>query len=978
MAARSDEIRVLYVDDESELAGTVAAVLESDDERFTVDTAERVSEGLDRLSTTDYDCVVSDYDMPGQDGITFLSAVRDSYSDLPFVLFTGEGSEAVASEAIAAGATDYLPKGAGTDQFELLATRIETAVEQYRSTQRVAALDRVRSLASDVNEALVRAESRSDAEQRICEVMAASDPYVGAWIGDVDPETDRVEPQTAAGIDPGYLDGLTITVDDTPTGQGPGGTAIREGRVAVAQHIAADPDFEPWRAEALEYGFEAAAAVPLLYEDTLYGELVVYADRPHAFGSEERDLLAELGDSIAYAFDSFDVRDRAQILFANAPSAMVYYEFEAGEPIARAVNPAFERIFGYEATAVVDEPIDAIVVPSEGQATAEAINQRVRDGERVELEVERQTTHGPRDFILSSVPISPERSGDRGFVIYNDITDIKQYERTLEGLHRASNPLLEATSRDAACERVVEIAAEVLDHPYTAVFLHDADADVLRPAANSETARETFDAPPTFPVGEGLVGTVFETGEQVVLDDAQADDRALDEGAETIRGYCLIPLGDHGVLTLASPTVGAFDDQDVELAELLGLHTRVALDRIAREERLRSREAALEAQKNTIDALHDIGTAIVTSDAADAVYDLVVEAAETILEFDVALADAAEGDALVLKAVSSELQAAEHTERTPIDADDNLAARAYRTGEPSVVDDLRTHDSTQAETTFRSALTIPIGDHGVFQSLAREPAAYDESDRRLTELLVAYAEERLTQLATERQLRERTAALQRQNDRLEEFASVVSHDLRNPLNVAQGRLALAREETHNEHLDEAADAVDRSLALIDDLLTLAREGTEIGTLETVDLEAVATACWGVTDAASATFQVAETATITADRSRLKQLLENLFRNAIEHGGEDVTVTLGTLETGFYVEDDGPGIPASMRETLFEMGASTGADGLGLGLNIVRQIVEAHGWAITATESAAGGARFEITGVEGAERPEAESAPFSGN
>ena len=97
--------------------------------------------------------------------------------------------------------------------------------------------------------------------------------------------------------------------------------------------------------------------------------------------------------------------------------------------------------------------------------------------------------------------------------------------------------------------------------------------------------------------------------------------------------------------------------------------------------------------------------------------------------------------------------------------------------------------------------------------------------------------------------------------------------------------------------------------------------------------------------------------------RLEQLLENLFRNAVDHAGEDVTVTVGDLDDEFYVADDGPGISDDERDRVFEDGYSTVEEGAGLGLAIVAGIAEAHGWSVTVTESEDGGARFEVTGVE---------------
>jgi signal transduction histidine kinase len=214
---------------------------------------------------------------------------------------------------------------------------------------------------------------------------------------------------------------------------------------------------------------------------------------------------------------------------------------------------------------------------------------------------------------------------------------------------------------------------------------------------------------------------------------------------------------------------------------------------------------------------------------------------------------------------------------------------------------------------------------------------------------------------TEQRLRKRE--LKRQNERLDEFASVVSHDLRNPLNVASARLALLAEEHDSEHLAPIERAHTRMGTLIDDLLTLAQEGDVVTDPEPTDLAILATLRWENVETEGATLRTDTECVIRADASRLGQVLENLFRNATEHGGENVTITVGELEGGFYLEDDGPGIPPEERTDVFEAGYSTSEEGTGLGLNIVRQVVEAHDWEIHVTEGSEGGARFEITGVE---------------
>jgi signal transduction histidine kinase len=220
----------------------------------------------------------------------------------------------------------------------------------------------------------------------------------------------------------------------------------------------------------------------------------------------------------------------------------------------------------------------------------------------------------------------------------------------------------------------------------------------------------------------------------------------------------------------------------------------------------------------------------------------------------------------------------------------------------------------------------------------------------------------LTDVTDREQYRRR---LERQNQRLETFASMVSHDLRNPLNVAMGRLDLAREDCESEHLAVVATAHARMQELIEDLLQLARQGQPIGETTVVELSSLAGRSWSVVSAPGAELVVERDLAFEADADRLRQLLENLFRNAIEHGGPDVAVRAGALDggAGFYVADDGPGIPEADREIVFETGVTSDEDGTGFGLAIVTEIAEAHGWDVTITSSAGGGARFEVSGVE---------------
>lgn len=218
--------------------------------------------------------------------------------------------------------------------------------------------------------------------------------------------------------------------------------------------------------------------------------------------------------------------------------------------------------------------------------------------------------------------------------------------------------------------------------------------------------------------------------------------------------------------------------------------------------------------------------------------------------------------------------------------------------------------------------------------------------------------------------KERERRLQRQNERLERFAGMLSHDLRNPLNMAVGYLQMADEGSEGvdleDYLEKTREALDRMDDIIQDVLSLAREGQQVVEPDRVDIAACARAAWDTVETGGATLSLGDDlGSVLAEETRLQRLFENIFRNCIDHVGDDVAVRVGRLDGGFYVVDDGPGIPEDERADVFEYGKTGSEDGTGLGLAIVRTIAETHGWEVGVTDGADGGARFEFEGVESA-------------
>ena len=241
--------------------------------------------------------------------------------------------------------------------------------------------------------------------------------------------------------------------------------------------------------------------------------------------------------------------------------------------------------------------------------------------------------------------------------------------------------------------------------------------------------------------------------------------------------------------------------------------------------------------------------------------------------------------------------------------------------------------------------------------------------------------------------RQQQAELVRKNERLEEFTSIVSHDLRAPLNEAGTAAALARSTGEDEYFEKLEAQHDRMERMIGDLLTLARKGRTVSTAEPVDVTELVVEVWERFCGAEDSLELPDDRVVVdGDPARLRQLFENLLGNAVEHGStsppsqaredtgsentsepsvahapEDavehgssaVTVTVGWHDDGFFLADDGTGIDEEQREAAFDPGYTTADDGTGFGLTIVRRIADAHGWDISVTESDAGGVRFEF-------------------
>ncbi|WP_327053456.1 PAS domain S-box protein [Halomicrococcus gelatinilyticus] len=658
----------------------------------------------------------------------------------------------------------------------------------------------------------------------------------------------------------------------------------------------------------------------------------------------DEERLDALVAEIRRAMDE-NVRPRKQFnRYRSIVQAMgdgVYTLDRAGN--ITAVNDTLPELSGYDRERLVGEHVSLLLDEEDVAQGEQLIRDLLVDDERDVgmLPMTLNTADGRR--ISCETRIGLLRDGEEFHGTVGVLRSIEEHEemkaalreekQKIEELHEVASEMEACQTEDEIFVLTVEAAESILEFDTCGVDVVE-DGYIVPKVTSSGMADDGFT---TLPADEGIAGKTHQNEASFVIDDIQADADARPVQSE-YRSLLSVPMGDLGVFQAGSREVGAFDDEDRELAELLLSHAAEALRRVRSQEALRESE---EKYRTLVEQSHD------------AIY---------IYRDD--------------EFVFANQRA---TELTGYSRDELYEMAVWDLLHPD-----------ERERVRRIARERVRGNHPPHYEARIVTKGGEVRHLEFSVRVITYEGE-TAQLGSARDVterKERKRELERQNERLEEFASVVSHDLRNPLNVAQGHLELAAERGDDHHFEKTANALGRMEDLVGDLLTLARQGQVVDETEPVELEPVVQQAWATVETEEASLVVEDSVDVEADEGRLRELFENLFRNAVEHAGPAPTVRVGRLaasgaerrskpanadggssesdgsdqrtdRTGFYVADDGPGIPPEQRDTVFEHGHTTAADGSGLGLSIVKGIAEAHGWTVDVCEGERGGACFEI-------------------
>lgn len=295
-----EEVTVLLVDDDEEWTRGTARLLEHNTESFSVETAYSLDAGRERYADCDPDCIVCDHQLGDGTGLGLLETVRTTDEDVPFILVTGRGDEAVASEAIREGTTEYIIKDQDSKEAELLTNRITSAVRTYRAEK---LLERERRSKNALLELLTAGTDELTLFEECCTLLVDEHGYDCAWIG-IPIEEETLVSRAVAG-DEAYVEDLIHAqgVDENPVGD-PALASLDANETVV---YSASEDSE-WATRADPYGFESAAGVPVSHQGVLLGVLGVYTAGQPRIDENRLEMLEEFTETVGYAVNTAEFK----------------------------------------------------------------------------------------------------------------------------------------------------------------------------------------------------------------------------------------------------------------------------------------------------------------------------------------------------------------------------------------------------------------------------------------------------------------------------------------------------------------------------------------------------------------------------------------------------------------------------------------------------------------------------------------------
>jgi PAS domain S-box-containing protein len=938
----TEKLHILYVDDELDLLDIGRMFLEESGE-FTVTTTDSASSALEHIRVEKFDAIVSDYQMPGMDGIRLLTEVRTTYGKIPFILFTGKGREDVVVQAINSGVDFYLQKGGEPcAQFAELSHKILAAVQHREDELKVTTINRLYAVLSATNKAIVRIHDKKALLNEVCRIIVEIGGFRMAWAGRVNLQKHFIEPIAASGHIDGYLDTIAISTDDIFPGRGPTGTAYRERTFNVCNDVVNDPNMAPWREGALTRGYRSVAAFPFALDTRNAGVITVYAPEPGFFTGQVIRLLDEQSENITFALEALDYEElkseseealkkseeKYRLLFTHLIAGNALHEIVYDDPGIPAdyrileVNPAFESILGLKREEVI------------GKTSVEAYG--VHTPPFFEIYLRVVTTGVPEEFETWFAPlekyfaISAYSLGKGKFAtIFEDITRRKQVEEELR------HNLDEIKKQGQALRENEERYRSLYTGSRDAIMIVSPEQGFL--AANPATIelfafRDELDFRSRTPAS--------------LSPDYQPDGILSTEKSQEMMHLALVN-GSHrfewthrrgdGTEFPAMVLLSRFESGGVKLLQAT---VRDISQQKKAEEELKQSEEKFRGIFDTIN---------------DGIHIHEIEPDGTPGKF-IAVNDVA---CRMLGYTQDEMM-----DHGPLDFITGYHSRPL----DEIVGELRSvgHSVFETEHRRKDGTLVPVEINAKVFILQEKrviaAVVRDITERKILDEEIVFHEQELLQFSK---------SLASANKKLNLLGSITRHDITNQLMVLMGNIGILQKKqpdaVFNTYLQKISAAAQRISAMIQ----FTKEYEQIGInapdwqdtctiVETAAKQALLGKVIVIND-------IPPGIAVLADPLIIK-VFYNLMDNAVRYGGKITTIRFYTVKSGdcplVVCEDDGDGVPVEEKEKIFERGFGKNT---GMGLFLSREILSITGITIQETGEPGMGARFEIRVPKGAWR-----------
>jgi len=644
------------------------------------------------------------------------------------------------------------------------------------------------------------------------------------------------------------------------------------------------------------------------------------------------------------------------------------------------INDAFCELTGYDRTDLLGQPV-TVLKDEAVSSEAERLAEEIINGDRQEAKVELKLHTKSGDDLPVEARLEPlgfeEGIGRCGVV--REITQRKQFEERLVSLHGVTNELFRGDSEEEVAEIAINAVRGVLDAPAAWYYDYDADEEVFLPRSVADSDDLLgFDLPELTLQPETIVGSAFTEGEGRYIDDIRTVPKYDDPDQDIdLRSAILSPVSDRGVLIAGSPETDGFDEEMLQLLEIVSTAVAAAFNRVDREQMLRSQHEQLSAFNDLNLLVHNLAESVFRLSSRTDIESLVCERLASSDSYEFAWIGTAEDDEV---RVSAEAGVEGYLDDTTLRLDEGQTsmgptAQAVLTGEVQVVQDVLGEDryepwrSHAREHGYRSSAAVPIVNdelYGVLNLYSRRMNAFDNEEQEALQRLgsiIAYALESV----------ERDRELQQERNRLEFINRLLRHNLLNSLNVVKARLDLLDGRVDYEVSSDLQTASQRAQEMIDFVETVRRVTDVIGRGEDQELRPrdigsvlerrVARAQQTYPEATYHLESVPSVDVVADDL--LGEVLDNLLINAVQHNPDPnptvwVDAMVDAESVVVSVADDGPGIPDERKSTVFDRTTKDFEDpGSGFGLNLVKEIIDSYGGDIEIDDSDSKGAVFQL-------------------